>query len=285
MGSVARRRRCLADGDVNIGDADDRLPVLRVNAFEACRFALWMQGDLPTADQWERAAGAGRVADKIDLDADKPLNLEGPLPDVAVKGGEQGPLEVGQAPCDRTTISRRPEMVGIGCRDMAGNGWEWMRKTKDDRLIDHGLVIRPSPLGPWVTVRGQAYYRPEPWSLQSSKELRLVNEGDPAVGFRVVVEPSIALLASAASARRGGIHGGRTPRRSPFWLELDAVLRAEDVVVPAAPRHGAAVADVQVAVVAEVGADAELQVDDGVTVGLKEAVVVGHEGSIDVDCG
>jgi hypothetical protein len=76
------------------------------------------------------------------------------------------------------------------CRDMAGNGEEWTRISHSSE--DGEGLIPPPPFGGvglQVICLGQSYLRPEPFQLSDSQDFRLFKQGDPLVGFRVVVEP------------------------------------------------------------------------------------------------
>src|SRR5262249_29202248 len=95
-----------------------RLPVFRVTPTEAHCFAEWLGGRLPSKKQWLEAAGMfddhkkagpfeGDITDKAGLAVASFLN--GPRP---VDWGSQH-------------VSSR------GCRQMAGNGFEWTRDLID----------------------------------------------------------------------------------------------------------------------------------------------------------
>ena len=190
--------RRLARREIRPGSTDPQVPVLRVNALEAWCFARWIDrdhGNLPTAKQWERAAGKGRVAVQIYRNPDAPLNLKGAIPDVAIDRMHEGPLEVARAPRDITTVSLQPEWAGKGCRDMAGDGIEWTRDLEDNQQITQELHV---PDGTSVYVRGRSYnarYDPNdaesqgPWNFHVGEPPKDFRRCYPTVGFRVVVEP------------------------------------------------------------------------------------------------
>ena len=166
------------NGTDDVGDADDELPVLRANVLEAYCFARWLGGNLPTKEEWDRAAGKGAGVKEIYLRPDEQLRLDGDPPDVAVRRREKGPLQVGQAPRDESVVH---------CRDMAGDGMEWTRNLYSGDLIRPGLALNPEEA--LVAVRGRSYYHPEPYHFSDKPDWRPFAGGDPAVGFRVVVEP------------------------------------------------------------------------------------------------
>jgi serine/threonine protein kinase len=160
-------------GNQDVGSDDDALPVLRVNVLEAYCFARWLGGDLPTVDQWDKASGKGSGAKAIILDPDQPLQPG----DVAVGRRAEGPMRVGTAKRDVSPV--------IHCRDMAGNGKEWTRTP------NAGGPFPPPPPGNGVliTVLGQSYSAAQPFDYNTDLDYRQFQQGDPAVGFRVVVEP------------------------------------------------------------------------------------------------
>ncbi len=167
------------NGNENVGDADD-LPVLRVNVMEAYCFAEWIGGkgeasasaNLPTEPQWDEAAGKGSGAKEIYRDPDVPLQPG----DVAVNRLADGPMPAGAA---------RRDVSPFGCHDMAGDGMEW---TRD---LESGDSFPPQEFSPdlLATVRGRSYYKPDPFRYSTPPDWRPFKQGDPAVGFRVVVEP------------------------------------------------------------------------------------------------
>jgi formylglycine-generating enzyme required for sulfatase activity len=99
---------------LGVTGAQSKLPVLNVRLAEAVRFASWLGGRLPTADEWDKAAGLN----------DQPAGAAGPfvMPknlddlDVAVGREAEGPIPVG---------SSKDDVSVFGMRDAAGNGWEF----------------------------------------------------------------------------------------------------------------------------------------------------------------
>jgi hypothetical protein len=72
---------------------------------------------------------------------------------------------------------------------MAGNGWEWTRTPAD---VGDTFPPRP-PLKPFfrMAVCGRPYYSDRPFRFDTDTEVDSIDflSSDPAVGFRVVVEP------------------------------------------------------------------------------------------------
>ncbi len=157
---------------------DGSWPVFQVTAIEAQQFAAWfvhgagLRGDLPTREQWDKAAGY--------YDRDSPAHdergpfLRGWSPGAAgqIALHQHTPLPVGQASLD---ISR------FGLRDMAGNGQEWTRPPDDlrDQVILRGRRFddfdEPDPLtyDDIAAEPALSEFRDKPQSY---------------VGFRVVIE-------------------------------------------------------------------------------------------------
>jgi serine/threonine protein kinase len=179
QGGVAREK--------SLGAANPKLPVLHVRCDEAWGFALWVGGRLPTLDQWNKAAGVN-----------EPRTAPGPYkatadgkPDglIAVGRADAGPAEVGSSSADVSLF---------GCRDMAGNGWEWTRSTLDGNLSqppntskgggtpDAGTVFD-------VVLRGRSYLAKQPATFaeladKQDLETFTYDQADPCIGFRVVFD-------------------------------------------------------------------------------------------------
>jgi hypothetical protein len=172
----------IRNGREDVGSADDTLPVLRVNVMEARGFARWIGGDLgnlPTIWQWDAAGGKGRDARAPFADPDQRL-LPG---DIAIGRRAQGPMPVGTA---------RRDVSLFHCRDMAGNGLEWTRAVQ---LNLKPITGYPTHVGQEnvanydVDVRGQSYFRDKPFEFTKLPDSKPLKGDDPAVGFRVVLEP------------------------------------------------------------------------------------------------
>ena len=111
-------------------------PVTAMNGHGALAYARWVGGDLPTPDQWEKAAGGveGRLY---------PWGTDAPDARHANFGrpGLRGTLPVGSHP-----VGASP----YGCLDMAGNVYErcWMRRgdSKLPIMIKGGSWLSPHPI-------------------------------------------------------------------------------------------------------------------------------------------
>jgi serine/threonine protein kinase/formylglycine-generating enzyme required for sulfatase activity len=171
----------------DLGADNPRWPVLRVDIQEAHRCAVWLGGVLPSAEQWDKAAG--RFED--DRGAGP---FEGPIVepgDVNVGGGENGrPVPVGAAPKDVCRFS--------GCRDMAGNGLEWTRTLRQDGDASEYFGDLPRDKFATVPLRGRSYKDTEPLTyayLEGTPvdlaffQSRRIALYDSLIGFRVALLP------------------------------------------------------------------------------------------------
>ena len=121
-GPWAIRREWTKDGRDSPDQAS--LPVVYVTFPEARCFAQFLGGDLPTAAQWDKAAG------RYD-GGDGPFQPGRPAKGLAIARNrtQQGPIAVGNAEGDESVF---------GCRDMADNGREWTATARDDAIHLHG---------------------------------------------------------------------------------------------------------------------------------------------------
>jgi hypothetical protein len=171
--------------------SDPNLPVFRVTAVEAHRFARWLGGLLPSVREWDKAAGRYETprrqgpfrgvweeikANKADLDR------------VAV-----GRKALGPVPLDRDTLDVSP----FGCRHMSGNGKEWTDTLADpqDRSVSE-FANKEFPPGSLVMLRGRSYRASRPLLFSKLDEPNSAEVGardpqdpDPEIGFRVVLHP------------------------------------------------------------------------------------------------
>ncbi len=168
-----------ADNDIPLGVAGfDFHPVVRVSVDEAHRFARWLGGELPTARQWDKAAG----------------RFEGAVGPFVGDGRDLRNEDAGVGLGKLLAVNRAsPAVTLFGCRDMAGNGYEWTRSRHDDET-------KPVPFDDpaWngrVSLRGQTYFAPTPFrfaDLPNSRYRSKDPHGDPGaapdVGFRVELD-------------------------------------------------------------------------------------------------
>jgi hypothetical protein len=171
------------------GPVHDQYPVFRVSADAAQRFARLLGGDLPTLEQWDRAAGR---------DVRKPPFLEKPpqpgdnKPKFALL--DTGPLPVGTATHDESVSH---------CRDMFSNGYEWVL---DEPGQDLAQLFAKDQVVQLVT-RGHSYHLSEPFdnfNLIPRRDYAFRNrhpEKLADVSFRVVVPAPVGPDRQAAAAR------------------------------------------------------------------------------------
>jgi hypothetical protein len=163
---------------------DPKDPVLGVQVDDAYHFARWLNGNLPTTQQWDKAAGA-----KEENPREGPyegtwqtMKPEEKL-QIGVNRRGLGPLPVG-----RETKDTSP----FGCRDMSGNGFEWTRNIQGGN--DRTVPLEKPQLFDLVLLRGRNHFDSEPVNFKEQKrdsEPYLPPTDSPPswIGFRVVIEP------------------------------------------------------------------------------------------------
>jgi formylglycine-generating enzyme required for sulfatase activity len=165
-----------------------KLPVMNVLPLEAYEFAQDMFGkksNLPKKIQWEKATGYFLQDEE----------LEGPF---VGHWKEEQPLKIALSPKTLKRPLERPREIGTseddispyGCRDMAGNGREWLRDV-------HGLELRFLPHvteGDTVLIWGKSFADPDPFFFYGDKsDIKVLGSGRFSerisdVGFRAVIE-------------------------------------------------------------------------------------------------
>ena len=144
------------------------LPALGMTAQRASACALWLGGQLPTTQQWDKAAGYWDRGDRT-----------GPAKGsrVAIGRRGKGPLPVDDPGEDDVSV--------FGVRGMAGNGTEL---TRD--------VIERAGAEKLVILRGQRLEASKPLSFvdleeqqrEEDAQVQYYRLGSPFTGFRVVLE-------------------------------------------------------------------------------------------------
>jgi serine/threonine protein kinase len=189
----------LVEGQVkpqDIGAANPNLPVFRVTAVEAHRFARWLGGDLPSLKEWDKAAGLyekPRRQGPFQGNWDEIKATKADLDRIGVNRRMLGPM-----PLDKDTLDVSP----FGCRHMSGNGKEWTNSLLNpanatvSQYADKGF-----PPGSLVLLRGWTYKASGPLlfaKLDNDAGVTgarppdgpALDEGaSPEIGFRVVLYP------------------------------------------------------------------------------------------------
>jgi hypothetical protein len=167
---------------------EDDFPALSMTVEEAYRCARWLGGNLPTTQQWDKAAG---LYDRNGREG--PFRgswKQDPRPQIAV-GKLAKPLKVGEADDDESIFL---------CRDMAGNGAEWTSTASNAGLIQR--LPLENPTRPLIFLRGKNFNEDAPLLFSELEPPAAVptiplggagaiGYGDTPkdVGFRVVIEP------------------------------------------------------------------------------------------------
>lgn len=166
-----------------------RHPVMNVTVDDAWRFANWLKGDLPSVEQWDKAAGA-----QEDLKGEGPYQPKAADEEpIAVNRGEVGPLDMSEA--GKAIKDRSP----LGPRYMAGNGLEWTRDVAYDvvtkrvplSLSDKENLRNHPGITCLVLLRGRNYMEGEPYRYADSarkKESQDYKSTTPYTSFRVILE-------------------------------------------------------------------------------------------------
>jgi serine/threonine protein kinase len=165
-------------------DKNSEVPVMNVAATDAFHFAVWLGGDLPSEDQWNKAAGLY-----------EPNKGKGPFNDkVALKENDRTQFglnrrpDEGPIPCGTATLDISEPFK---LRDMAANGREWTRSVADfgsKRVGKPGLTALDL-----VILRGREYFRDEPLPYEdmqnpTKREAKGPFDINPFIGFRVVID-------------------------------------------------------------------------------------------------
>jgi formylglycine-generating enzyme required for sulfatase activity len=164
------------DKDLGVVGKDD-LPALRVTVVEAYCFASWLGGDLPSRQEWEKAAGQFEKNPRPGPFV-PPWNPEDKN-QIAVNRQADGPMPVGRATKD---------ISPFGCRDMSGNGLEWTRTFK----LRGGRVPLDNPQkDDLVVLVARSYEHQKPLTfedLERRPETEKYQNASEEIGFRVVLE-------------------------------------------------------------------------------------------------
>jgi hypothetical protein len=152
-----------------------RWPATGLSGKEAKQVADWLGGKLPTLQQWKRASGGDFIDPPKGRALPEGWNPEvwkrGPFREPWTDASDQGVAlkrfaDVGTSPKDESYY---------GCRDMAGNGTEFLRKPATPGIVD---------------VRGRPINGSKPFLFRELDHPSERQESDPdrSSSFRVVIE-------------------------------------------------------------------------------------------------
>jgi serine/threonine protein kinase len=158
---------------------NEDFPVFWVTVEEADAFAVWLGGKLPSARQWDKAAGreeGGIGPFQGGTDDWQPGDLSLRRPGEELKNAK--PMPVGTA---------RKDISTFGCRDMAGNGREWTRTIFRvdgvEQLWDAGESAAVN-----FCLRSRNYRALDPFQFKTPEDQTNGEEASDDIGFRVVIE-------------------------------------------------------------------------------------------------
>lgn len=152
----------------------DNHPMVNVTCQDARDFCEWYGGDLPTEEQWEKAA---RGTD----------GLEFPWGNVWYPDRLQWKAKT-TAPIDAHPTGASP----FGCLDMAGNAWQWCHASAD------ATGQAPEMPGERMVLRGGNYFYGFPDSYRTTNRFFVRPDvGYRDVGFRICFDA----VARAETAR------------------------------------------------------------------------------------
>jgi serine/threonine protein kinase len=165
------------------------LPALPIALDDAVRCARWLEGALPTDQQWAKAAGR-----RDDLTSLGPYRAY-----FAVKRqGRQPPYIAVNQPNPEPVGTMEQDISCFDCRDMAGNGYEWTGSRLLQPANDRIDPVKASP-GDLFIIRGKGYSELTPLrfsDLEKFPPLAKYAKGfadGVKQGFRVVLEPQAAV--------------------------------------------------------------------------------------------
>jgi hypothetical protein len=162
---------------------NDEHPVMGISVPDAERCAVWLGGHLPLAKEWDKAAGAFR-----------PLNERGDGPFI---GPEPGDVAVNRKEGTKQRGESQSDRSYYGCRDMAGNGQEWIAQVGSSGQDDRRKVALEDLTRSYAVYLRSAGYNEEfrrPFHFADAEDPTKLKALPPTrpkatVGFRVVLEP------------------------------------------------------------------------------------------------
>jgi gamma-glutamyl hercynylcysteine S-oxide synthase len=166
-------------------------PVVGVTWYDAWAFAAWKGKVLPSAAQWELAAG-GEFGSRHPWGEAAPTPARahfaagGTIDDVLARYGRDSTAPIGSHPAGATPT---------GVHDLAGNVWEW---TRSRALDDHelrpfaGCAPYAETMANWTffgCIKGGSWASPAADLAVGVRAAKHVLQRGPETGFRCVFEP------------------------------------------------------------------------------------------------
>jgi hypothetical protein len=167
METKASNKLCTVLMNPHVPTGPDDLPALGVFFDDATAVAHKLGGELPTTQQWDRAAGYEK----------------GKRPDAFVGGANAAVNRRKEGP---RPVNEKRDVTESGIVDMGGNGWELTRNTTE---------VKDDSKAKLVVLRGQKHTAPAPLTFgdlemqQTEPMVQFANWANPYTGFRVVIEP------------------------------------------------------------------------------------------------
>lgn len=171
------------------GQIDPDHPVVHVSWNDACAYAAWVGGRLPTEAEWEHAArgGLGDVIYPWGNDAPNdhdflPCNIwQGQFPQV--NSGADG--------YDTTAPAQSFQPNGYGLYNMAGNTWEWTADTFRIKTLSKAGKAHAAAMKGFKTTKGGSFLCHESYCTRYRIAARTGNSPDSATthtGFRIAFD-------------------------------------------------------------------------------------------------
>ena len=205
ISSTGHRSPRYWSGKTPPADKEDH-PVVGVTLEDAKAYAAWIGKDLPTEEEWEKAARNtdGRIYPWGDMFSVSKSNVSG----TGIK--------------DTSPVSQFPEGASAyGCLDMAGNVWEWTKTTFQNGSVNH-------------TLKGGSWYDFSTHARCASRFSAPSTYEGSSVGFRCVYRPGDSAIGDSAidSAIDSAGDEGRNRHSHPRVFQDGEVFQVDSTSSP-----------------------------------------------------